>query len=495
MSEPIPTAYDSVVYPGYAYAQTHPGQLAAYARLCGLDPAPVETCRVLEVACGDGANLLPMAVALPEASFHGFDLASSSIERGRDVARELGVANLTLEHLDIDEAPARMGEFDYVIAHGFYSWVPQSARDKLMEICRASLAPQGVAFISYNALPGGHIRRMIREIMLFHVDRAPDPETKTTQARALLGFLSKFTAGDDEYQAVLKNELARVLKYRPAHLYHDDLAPIFDCFYLHEFVAHAAGHDLQYLADMNSTFIHVTGLDEESARTLSALDANPVIREQYLDFACCRRFRQTLLCHAGLPVARQADPAKLESLLMSTAAAAAGLSDADIRSEEEVVFRGPRNYSLKTANPLVKAAMAALGSAWPERLSLNAVREQVAARLGLPLDSVPAELLAQGFMSAFSLRALDLHAYRPRLTKCPGERPRTNPLIRLQAGRGNVVTSLIHEAVKVEGQGERLLSLLDGRRTRAELAAEINASPAEIDEALAKLTGLALIEA
>jgi len=122
-------------------------------------------------------------------------------------------------------------------------------------------------------------------------------------------------------------------------------------------------------------------LDAETARALSGLEANPVIREQYLDFARCRRFRQTLLCHAGLPVVRQADPRKLESALMSTSAAAAGLSDAHIRSDEEVVFRGPQNLSLKTANPVMKAALAALGSAWPERLSLSEVREQVAARL------------------------------------------------------------------------------------------------------------------
>jgi hypothetical protein len=58
-----------------------------------------------------------------------------------------------------------------------------------------------------------------------------------------------------------------------------------------------------------------------------------------------------------------------------------------------------------------------------------------------------------------------------------------------------VVTSLIHETVRVEGQGERLLFLLDGRRTRADLAAELNASFADIDEGLAKLARLALIEA
>ena len=292
----------------------------------------------------------------------------------------------------------------------------------------------------------------------------------------------------------LKKEIERVLKYRTAHLYHDDLAPIFDCFYLHEFVAHAAAYDLQFVADMNSTFFDAAGLDAETARALSGLEANPVILEQYLDFARCRRFCQTLLCHAGLPVVRQADPPRLDNLVMSTAASAV-LSDTDIRSEEEVVFRGPQNASLKTANPMMKAALAALSSAWPERLSLTEVRHQVAARLELPPDSVPAELLAQGCMTAFSLRILDLHANKPRLTGRPGEQPRTSPLIRLQAGRGGVVTSLLHEAVKVEGQGERLLSLLDGRRARAELAAELNASLAEIDEALAKLARLALIEA
>jgi len=129
MGDSIPTAYDTVVYPGFAYIQTHPDHLAALARLCGLHPAPLETCRVLEVGCGDGANLIPMALGLPRAAFRGFDLASSAIERGQTMACELGIANLTLERLDICDVPDRLGEFDYIIAHGFYSWVPKAARD------------------------------------------------------------------------------------------------------------------------------------------------------------------------------------------------------------------------------------------------------------------------------------------------------------------------------------------------------------------------------
>ena len=54
--------YDEVLYPGYPFAQAHPDRLGAMARLFGMNPAPVEACRVLELGCGDGGNLIPMAV-------------------------------------------------------------------------------------------------------------------------------------------------------------------------------------------------------------------------------------------------------------------------------------------------------------------------------------------------------------------------------------------------------------------------------------------------
>ena len=487
------TSYDTVVYPGYAYPQTHPDHVAVMARLCGLDPAPVETCRVLEIGCGDAANLIPMAAGLPQANFRGFDLAASSIERGRAFASELGLTNLALEHLDICDAPDRMGEFDYIIAHGFYSWVPKPVRDKLMAICRASLAPQGVAFISYNTFPGGHIRQMIREIMLFHVDRAPDAQTRTSQARALLGFLSKLNAGEDEYEHLLKAELERVLKYHPAHLFHDDLAPIFDCFYLHEFIAHAAEYDLQFLSDLNSSFIHVQGLDGETTRALSELASDPILREQYLDFACCRRFRQTLLCHASLPVTRELNIHRMKNLLFSSPATPTS-QETDLSPNIEEEFKGARNACLKTDHPMVKAAMLTLNSVWPQRLSLNELRARVAARLQVSLDSIPVSLLCEGITAAFMLRVLDLHVYSPNVSARPSHRPRASAMARLQSKRGTLLTNLLHQSVKVEGDAQQILSLLDGQRDREALAAELQLSTADIDEVLAGLARLALLE-
>src|SRR5271154_3061941 len=89
-------AYDVVAYPSFPYPDTHPDHLAAMAILHGLSPAPVERCRVLEIACNEGANLIPMAHAIPGSEFVGFDLARLPIERGQARIRELALTNVRL---------------------------------------------------------------------------------------------------------------------------------------------------------------------------------------------------------------------------------------------------------------------------------------------------------------------------------------------------------------------------------------------------------------
>lgn len=79
MSQPQPTSYDEVPYESYPFAQTHPDRLATVATLLGLRPAPVEQCRVLELGCAGGGNLIPMALTLPESTFVGIDLSARQI--------------------------------------------------------------------------------------------------------------------------------------------------------------------------------------------------------------------------------------------------------------------------------------------------------------------------------------------------------------------------------------------------------------------------------
>jgi SAM-dependent methyltransferase len=173
-------SYDQVPYRSVAHPQTHPDRLATHARLFGLDPAPLADCRVLDVGCGDGANLLAMAAMFPESTFVGIDSAAVPIAEGHERAEDWGLANIDLRALDLMNLPDDFGSFDYIVVHGVYSWVPDAVRDGLMALVAEHLAPHGVAFVSYNALPGGHLRRLTREMMLYHIDGLEAHDSATT---------------------------------------------------------------------------------------------------------------------------------------------------------------------------------------------------------------------------------------------------------------------------------------------------------------------------
>src|SRR2546425_4756799 len=101
------------------YAQTHPDRLATIGTLLGMNPAPVESCRVLEMGCGAGGNLIPMAFDLAGSSFIGIDLAGSAIAQGRELIAALGLKNISLQQLDVMAFPSELGQFDYIVVHGY----------------------------------------------------------------------------------------------------------------------------------------------------------------------------------------------------------------------------------------------------------------------------------------------------------------------------------------------------------------------------------------
>ena len=62
-------SYEQLPYESGPHYPTHPDCLASVATLMGMAPADVSTARVLELGCGNGGNLIPMASVLPQARF------------------------------------------------------------------------------------------------------------------------------------------------------------------------------------------------------------------------------------------------------------------------------------------------------------------------------------------------------------------------------------------------------------------------------------------
>src|SRR5262245_44493170 len=161
--------YDQVRYSNYPYAQTHPDRLATVAILYGLRPPDPFTARVLEIGCGAGGNLMAMAAATPGIQAVGIDLAAEPIREGQKAIAEIGLANIELRNEDVRAlTEGKLGAFDYVVAHGVYGWIPEDARDALLASIATALTPDGIAYVSYNAEPGGYFRRMLRDVGLWH---------------------------------------------------------------------------------------------------------------------------------------------------------------------------------------------------------------------------------------------------------------------------------------------------------------------------------------
>ena len=509
------TAYDEVAYPSAVYSQTHPDRLSAVAILGGMQPAPVEKCRVLELGCGDGFNLISMAYALPGSEFTGIDLAAQPVARGASIVAKLGLRNVSLHARDVAEAGPELGEFDYIIAHGLYSWVPPHVRDRVMEICGRNLSANGVAYVSYNAYPGNHLRDLVRGMMRYHAAHFPGPQDQIAQARGLVKLLAGVGGDGDPYRGILSRELERITKYTDAAFFHDDLSAWNRPVYFHEFIAHAQRNGLQFLAEADVTDREPPDCPPQVRAVLDQLDPADVIgAEQYRDFVTCRAFRQTLLCRGGIPLVHGFDASGVQRLFLSGEFRSA-TPQADPAAATPELFTGRKNAELESDRPLVKAALRHLGALWPAGVSFHdllAHARGVAGRTGGDSLAADADDLSNALLQAAIAGFLDLRGRLPRFATQPGVRPLASAVARAQLESGDRVSTLLHGIVRIEdAMARKLLTLLDGTRDRRELrdaleaavrsgevkpaAASVEISDAELEAMLARLARLALLVA
>jgi SAM-dependent methyltransferase len=407
--------YDQVAYRTFPRPETHPDRLAAAGRFFGMTPAPPAACRVLEIGCGDGGNLIPLAYYLPESRFTGIDLAAGPLAAAGAAARDLAIHNVDLRVADLRDLCARDGEFDYIFAHGLYSWIPADVRDRLLGVCRERLTPQGVAFVSYNVYPGRYPRQMIREMLLYHTRTLVDPVARMAAARRLLEQLDH-------------PEAASLMEQGDDILFHDDLAPVNDPVWFHEFAAHAERHGLQYLGEADSPAPCAGG--------------DAVEREQYVDFLRLRRFRQTLLCRAEVSLDRGADAERMDGFLFSENARAQTVAGGD---------------------PAEEAVAQALHDTAP----LPARFEELVPYAG-------STAAARGILFALlKTGRVHLHVHDFPCQETVTAKPRAARLARYQAARGDNVTNACHIPVELDPIARHLVGLLDGTRTHAQIARQL----------------------
>lgn len=473
-------SYDEIGYPKKLFMQTHPEHLATLAAVFGMKPPALDGCRVLELGCGTGYSLLAHAFDLPGAHFVGVDLAGDHIREAKNSAEELKLSNIEFHRMDVmDIKREDFGEFDYITAHGLFSWVPEQVREKILALYDELLAPAGVGYISFNAFPGARQRQMAGEIMRFFSRRIDDPLEKVERSVAFLDFLAENAGEAEIYQAALKKELERFRRLEASEIFHDDLSEVNRPFYFYEFAERLAERDLQFLAeaDLEAMFPHDLGA--EAADFINSLD-DIIEREQFIDFFRGHTFRRVLVCRRGIELNRRLEPAVLKNFLFNSGARPVSANFDPGRAGFEE-FVGPGGVSVSIDHPLTKAALFYLGRIWGRSAPLSEIlergREILTAR-GFQSADWPAEFQTAGgiFLElCTNTNLIRLHQRQTRAADAPGEKPALSDFARWQLQKGSEdLLSLYNISISFEDPFmKKLLFLLDGTRTRSALLDEM----------------------
>ena len=468
------SAYNDVPYPSHSYPEAHPDALARIAALFGLRSQPVDSSRVLEIGCGDGANLIPMAFELPTSEFVGIDLAATPIEAAKRVIRETSARNIAVSAMDLVDVDRDFGTFDYIIAHGFYSWVPQHVQEKLFQVCRENLRTNGVAFVSFNTHPAGHLRRAARDMMLYYLRASGSAADAVRRGR---DFLKKMAESADEkgfWKAALREEIERLTKRQDNVVFHDELSSNFSASYFAEFVASAQQHGLQFLGEVNLADAIDKPANLETAQTIERLAAGDVIAyQQYLDFATFRGFRRTLVCHREIELDRGHLIENLKGLFV-----ASPLVKSAQKGDGSVVFQirhGPG--TITTTSPVMATALTRLEANWPRGMLFADLVKEITAHVPSDRKDELQTALPRAMFKLATSKIVDLRTYQPPIAESVPARPSTTALIRLQACEGSRITSLLHREVEIADSAPRkLLQLLDGSRDLKQLSSLITVS-------------------
>lgn len=476
MTQSIKEAYEEIPYPSYLHPQTHPDKLATMAKFFGLTPTPVEKCRMLELGCADARSMTAFAYDLPDSEFVGIDIAANHIAQGNQTIKELGLENIKLLEMDLMTLDESFGKFDYIVAHGFFAWVPDFVREKVLSVCKNNLTENGVAYISFNAYPGCHIRQMIRGMMRYHTKNITSNIERANQAASLVKFLAEIEDTDNAYRYTLKSELQHYEKADIRNILFDDLGEINRPFYFHEFISFAEKFGLQFLSEVNYFEMQDDNLPENTRAMLSQIRDDIVRYIQYLDFMEGKRFHSTLLCHDNQKINREPSPEIMMDFFLTSNAATE--SDApDIKGDGVESFYNERGAKITTNNPLAKSALHLLTKALPSYRKFDELLDDCRAFIDSKNErEEDADTLCKILFEIYGTGLIALRTHQPAFTTIVSEKPFASPLARIQAKQLSLIPTLLCENLRIDDEFSlRILESLDGTKDFSTLRDDMKA--------------------
>lgn len=475
----VASSYDEFPYAGYPYPQTSPYSVMAVAKLFGVNVPAMEQIKILELGCGEGDNLISMASQLPKAKLVGVDLSKVQIDAANKTKSALGLKNIEFHAMSITDINEAFGKFDYIICHGVISWVPEEVRKSIFEVCSKNLTENGVAYLSYNTLPGWNIVRTIRDMMRYHAGMFSTVHEKIAQAKSLVNFIKdSLENANTPYSQILKDEAQRLSLQNDSYIAHEFLEINNHQFYFSDFIFEAAQHGLQYLGDANLSTMYLGNMPQKVVEKLQEVK-NIIVTEQYMDFITNRRFRTTLLCHNNIKIDRNIQNESIEKFNMICAVTPEKpLSEVNIEDSIEPIkffYINNKDSHIATSSPLMKAVLYSFAENIANPLSISQLVELANKKLtgGNKAAEIKNEflqnamkLVLQGYIN------LTLRSNHPAPKT---DKPKLYKLAQYQANIPNSfwVSSMNHEPVAINIVEKFIMKHMDGKHNLDQILDEL----------------------
>ncbi len=446
----------------------HPSSVAARAKLFGVDAPAIENCSVLESDCADGGNLLSMAQSLPDATFTGVCRSEAAYGDATELAKESGLDSVRF----LKESEAVDGTYDYIFLRSVYSRYALSQRQKVVNYFASRLNPGGILVVESLSRPGWDYVEPIREQMRYHTRNINDPHEKMIAGRQFLSALAQSVPDTiSQYKLLAEQEWENSKSIPDINFAYEYLDKSLIPCYFHEFADSLKGNGMQYLCDLSLGSMMINQFPGVMGSIVPE-DSGLVEAEQYLDFAVNRTKRVSLLCADDIEVTRQIGTDAVRDLYFS----AVGLPEnpESVFETEETLLQSPNGGVVSIKHTAGKAALLALASVFPRRMSFAELLEAVEKGLGSINDddeTVIGEVLAA--CAASEIVQIDSSAGAASYEVT--DKPVVSPLARAQAalGRCGYVSSLQHRPITIDRVASELLAMLDGSHSVDDLVEKL----------------------
>ncbi|MDR2735313.1 MAG: class I SAM-dependent methyltransferase [Puniceicoccales bacterium] len=466
-------SYDVIKYESRVFHESSPQHLRMMARLFGMNAPKASKARVLELGCGVGGNIMPLAVLFPEAKFVGVDLSEVQITEGKKDIDALGLKNIELTHMSISDIDIDFGEFDYIICHGVFSWVPKQVQWDIIRVCKENLSKHGVAYVSYNTLPGWGVVSTIRDMMVYHTKDFSDPKEKVSQAITMLKFaLENQTGETNHWKVALEKELKILTNTTADYVFHEHLEENNNPMYFYQFIEMANKAGLKYLGDSSLASMYVGNMTAKAADTLKGL-TNQVHQEQYMDFVRNRRFRSTLLCHDSNNLNFNLSAEKAFEFYLSLNSSVKPDFDPTL---EDWTKEGPRSFNngdMVANDRIIALAMIVLMEKNGHRISANELVTETTKRLGWNNELAVHAMLGNCVMELAMRGGIFLYDGPEHCVRTISEKPEVWRYAWHRAEAGNILVNVDLKSARVDFFYAEFAKLLDGNRTKNEAIDEL----------------------